>query len=268
MAPLIIVVNDDGVFSPGLHAAAEAVMPLGDVLVIAPRYQQTGMGRSFPREEGLGIIETIPLTIGGKQITAYAVHASPAYTVAYAILEIAGRKPDLCISGINYGENLGRNINCSGTVGAAFEANSHGVAALAVSMEVPVSLQHTEEYPILNWHAAQEVTKHFAAHILANGLENHIAVWNINVPASASAKTPIRLTRLCNETCNEFQPPPKRDWGNPYRIQSRMLPTVSSCPEEDMYAVYIDKVISATPLQWDCTAQGSFHLPEILQLNS
>ena len=62
MRPLILITNDDGVFSPGLAAVAEAVQPLGDLLLVAPRWQQTTMGRAFPRTDGVGRVGSTPST--------------------------------------------------------------------------------------------------------------------------------------------------------------------------------------------------------------
>ena len=120
--PFILLTNDDGIESPGIRAAAEAVLDLGDLIIAAPAKQQSGMGRAFPRLEDTGIIETSCIRINGQEIPAYGVHGSPALAVAHGILEIADRKPDLCISGINYGENLGQTVTCSGTLGAAIES--------------------------------------------------------------------------------------------------------------------------------------------------
>ena len=106
MRPLIIVVNDDGIRFPGLAAAARAAARHGDVLICAPHVQQTSMGRAYPRTEEMGIIEEVDFAPYDK---AYAIHSSPAYAAAHAILELAPRKPDLLVSGINAGGNLGRS---------------------------------------------------------------------------------------------------------------------------------------------------------------
>jgi 5'-nucleotidase len=80
--PLILLTNDDGIRSPGLLAAAEAVADLGELLLSAPIHQQTGMARAFPRTGDLGIIESVELSIGGQPIRGYGVHGSPAYSVS------------------------------------------------------------------------------------------------------------------------------------------------------------------------------------------
>lgn len=116
--PLILITNDNGIQSPGLFAAAQAVADMGKLLVSAPLSQQTGMPRAFPRHPGLGTIKEFELNINGKPIVGYGVDGSPAFAVAHGVLELADRKPALCISGINYGENLGQSLPRSGIVGA------------------------------------------------------------------------------------------------------------------------------------------------------
>mgnify|MGYP003801499625 CR=1 FL=1 len=132
--PLILLTNDDGIKSPGLLASIQAAELLGDLLIVAPRFQQTGMSRSHPNQENGGIIEKWDLEVtNGKKYAAYAVYGSPAQAVSHAVIELAAHKPTVCISGINWGENLGLCISASGTVGAAFEASIYGVPAIATS---------------------------------------------------------------------------------------------------------------------------------------
>ncbi len=130
----ILLTNDDGIQSPGLWAAAEALSTLGYVTVAAPRDQSSGMGRSLPGTSD-GIIQPETLVVHGQSWTVYAVGGSPAQAVLHAILEIMPQKPDLVVSGINYGENIGTGITVSGTVGAAMEGAALGYKALAVSLE-------------------------------------------------------------------------------------------------------------------------------------
>src|ERR1051325_9911415 len=89
MRPLILLTNDDGVHSPGLHAAAEAVAHLGDLLIVAPRHQQTAMSRSMPNEADTGMIDMFTLELGGEARVVYGVHGSPAQAVLHAVLELS-----------------------------------------------------------------------------------------------------------------------------------------------------------------------------------
>ena len=130
MKPLILITNDDGINSPGLHAAAQAVADLGDLLIVAPSTQQTGAGRSYPSKID-DTIHTTSIPLGDSQHVAYMAAVSPAQAVRFAIIEIAERSIDLCVSGINYGENIGSGVTISGTVGAAIEAGCSDIPALA-----------------------------------------------------------------------------------------------------------------------------------------
>ena len=137
--PQILLTNDDGIESPGLWAAAEALSKVGYVHVVAPRDQSSGTGRSYPNSSDGTIMEQT-LQINGQDWQVYAVGGTPAQAVLHAVLEILPLKPDLVVSGINYGENLGESVTASGTVGAAMEAASQGIPALAISLEA--SLEH------------------------------------------------------------------------------------------------------------------------------
>jgi 5'-nucleotidase len=128
--PLILVTNDDGILSPGLRAAAEAVAGLGELLLAAPATQQTSMSRAFSHDTDAGVIERVEMRVGGRAVPAYAVSGSPALTVTHAVLELAERPVGLCVSGVNYGENIGGSIGVSGTVGAALEAANHGIPGI------------------------------------------------------------------------------------------------------------------------------------------
>jgi 5'-nucleotidase len=133
--PQILLVNDDGISSPGLWAAARELSKLGYVTVAAPREQHSGAGRSVPAWSD-GEIKPTQLKIGDQEWTCYAVGGSPTQSVQYGIFGILKHKPDLVVSGINYGENPSTDITMSGTVGAALEGASHGIPSLAISIQL------------------------------------------------------------------------------------------------------------------------------------
>ncbi|MBW7573332.1 5'/3'-nucleotidase SurE [Caproiciproducens faecalis] len=253
--PLILITNDDGIHSPGLRAAAEAVADLGELLIVAPHCQQTSMGRAFPRTNDLGIIETTFLTINGVPTKAYAVHGSPAYAVAHAVLELADRKPDLCVSGINYGENLGTVVTCSGTLGAAFEANSHEIPAIAASLQIPLHLQRKTDYSPADWNAAAEITRRAAQAVLKDGMPDGATVLNINVPDQLRDVDHYHITRQSHQNYFCFIRPEKRDFSKKFELKSQLSVDMDTLePDSDIYAVYIDKAISITPMTWNMTA--------------
>jgi len=140
--PTILFTNDDGIESPGLWAAVKAFQGSGRLLVAAPREQQSGMGRSMPHYSE-GRIFPYEAPIDCDDCSAYAVDGTPAQAVQHAILELASEAPALLVSGINYGENTGNGVTISGTVGAALEAASLGIPAIAVSQQTPTDLHRS-----------------------------------------------------------------------------------------------------------------------------
>ena len=140
--PQILLTNDDGILSPGLWAAAASLSRLGFVTVTAPRDQCSGMGRSLPSTSD-GIIEEKQVEVNDQAWTVYSVGGSPAQTVLYGILDVMKHKPDLVVSGINYGENVATGVTISGTVGAALEGAALGIPSLAVSLEAAPELHLT-----------------------------------------------------------------------------------------------------------------------------
>lgn len=247
--PLILITNDDGIGSPGLKAAVRGALQVGDVFVSAPHCQQTAMGRAFPRIQDLGIIEERAYEVNHVQVPAYAVHGSPAYAAAYGILELAPRKPDLCISGINYGENLGMTLTSSGTLGAAFEASSQGVPAIAVSVQADLSLHRSEKFPDHDWTVPEQVVARWAFWMLYHRREQRIDVLNINIPCKIQSADDYRITTQSRQNWIEFCPPPDRDHDRPFSLKTECRVDEWSLEKEsDIYAVYTDHMISVTPL--------------------
>jgi 5'-nucleotidase len=258
--PLILLVNDDGVFSPGLHATAEAVADLGDLLIAGPATQQTSMGRARPRKPPLGTIEAVTVDVHGEPHPAYAINASPAMVVAHAIIELAPRKPALCISGANYGENVAFSLTGSGTVGAAVEAASFHIPALAVSTETDIHTAHTDDYPPLDWTAVKHFTRQMALQLLERGLPEHVALLNLNLPSDATPETPIRITQLSQTNYYTFlEEQEDRDFTQPFRLMEEKVADKALLePDSDVMAVIHDRVVSLTPIARNLTAGADF----------
>lgn len=255
MKPLILLTNDDGVFSPGLAAVAAAVRPFGELLVVAPRFQQTTMGRAFPHHAQTGRIEELEIMAGDLQTVAYAVEGSPAQAVAHAILELADRKPVLCISGINYGANIGLALTCSGTLGAAFEADSHGIPTIAISRQTPLHWQRAADYPATDWSAAQKCLIKVVESVLTEGFPCNTPILNINVPDQPANPLQVRLTRQSRFNDSVFVQPGVRDRGCPFQLATRLNTDYNLLDQDsDAYALYVERAISVTPLTWDMTA--------------
>lgn len=250
-----MLTNDDGIASPGLLALLRAVRPLGDLLIVAPRHQQSGTGRSYVKN--VGITETHLLQVDGTPVQAYSVEASPAQSVHIGLLLFAPRRPDLLISGINYGENVGSSVTLSGTVGAAWEAATVGVPALAVSLEVDVE-HHFAHSETVDFRSASRFAHRFASAILRNGLPPGVDIVNVNVPMSATADTPWRMTRVSRFTHfhDTIQP---NDLGEKVITgYHRNLDLSHVEPDSDLYVLFHDQAVTVTPLTVDTTARADF----------
>ena len=260
-SPLILVTNDDGIHSPGLRAAAEAVAGLGELLLVAPAKQQTSMSRAFPHDADVGVIEQVDVAVGGRAVTAYAVTGSPALAVTHAVLELARRPIGLCVSGINYGENIGGSIAVSGTVGAAMEASTHGIPGLAVSVTVKVNEWRT--FGTVDWTAARHFTRLLATRVLAEGMPDGVSVLNLNVPQTATADTELRRTRQSRQPYYvRGRPDPARPLDQPYQFPVDVIVDWDTLePGTDIHAVVRDRVASVTPLTWGMTADTDWQPP-------
>ena len=250
----ILLTNDDGIKSPGLWAAAEALSDLGFVTVAAPQKQSSGMGRSLPSSSD-GTIRTKVMRICGKEWTVYAVGGSPAQAVLHGILEIMPQRPDLVVSGINYGENVGTGVTISGTVGAALEAASHGIPALAMSLET--GREHHLSYSTeIDFSAAAHFTKMFGRILLSKLLPADVDLIKLDVPCDATPETPWEVTRLSKQLYFEPVTPKRTSWDVPETVGYRRIDHADGCrPDTDVYAMRVKRVVSVTPLSLDMTSR-------------
>ena len=251
--PLILITNDDGIKSPGLLAAIGAVCDLGEVLIVAPRYQQSGAGRCFLSSDGA--IHQEYIEVKGLTIPAFSVDGSPAQAVQHGLVELAPRHPDLLVAGINYGENVGSGVTISGTVGAVLEGAAFGIPGLAVSLEAPTEyhLSHSED---IDFRAAAFFTRLFAQRLLSVVLPPDVDALKLEVPQDAMEETPWRLTRVSRQPY--FYPVP----GNrthladkvPLRYEMRIdLDTLEE--DSDVFALAQERVVAVSPLSLDLTSR-------------
>lgn len=180
---LILVTNDDGIYAPGLAALYQELRQLGEVMVVAPESEQSAVGHAISLSTPLRVKQA-PLVGGG---CGWAVSGTPADCVKIALAELLPAAPDLVVSGINLGPNVGVNVLYSGTVSAATEA-----AILGVRQAVAVSLN---AYKDADFATAARVTGKLLARLQAQPPAEPFCL-NVNLPAlPEDAIKGVRLTR-------------------------------------------------------------------------
>jgi 5'-nucleotidase len=252
--PLILFTNDDGIQSPGLWAAVRAFADAGDLLIVAPREQQSGTGRSLPVHSKGVIYPTEPPN--GEPGTAYAVDGTPAQAVQHGVIEIADRLPSLVVSGINYGDNLGNGVTISGTVGAALEAASMGIPALAVSQQTHHDLHLTYSTEV-DFTAAAHFAHFFGTWLLNNPIHpDDVDLLKIDVPLGATPESEWAVTRLSRRRVYWPTRPERASWAENGRLGYKYDTDPSKAePTSDVHAVLHRGVISVTPMSLDMTSR-------------
>jgi 5'-nucleotidase len=164
----ILLTNDDGVYAPGLRALRRQLQRLGDVTVVAPLAEQSGVGHSITLLTPLIVQEVFE----DEQRVGWLVEGSPADCVKLACLELLDAPPDLVVSGLNLGANVGINVLYSGTVAAAVEGAFFGHRSIAVSLEF-------SEHP--NFDRAAALAVHVIKQILRHEPPEAL-LFNVNLP--------------------------------------------------------------------------------------
>ncbi len=252
--PQILLTNDDGIRSPGLWAAAGTLASIGYVTVAAPKEQSSGMGRSLPNSSS-GIIHEEKLHVNGQDWTVYAVSGSPAQAVLHGVLEIMPQKPDLIVSGINYGENVGHGVTISGTVGAAMEGASLGYPSLAVSLQADqrYHLSYSDE---VDFSAAAYFTAYFANILLQKKMPSDVQVLKVDVPSDATTKTNWQVTRVARQRYYEPVTPKRKSWDVPGFVSYKEAAILGGEDKDsDVYALRKKKIVSVTPISPDMTSR-------------
>jgi 5'-nucleotidase len=240
----ILVTNDDGVRTEGLAALAAALKPLGEVLVVAPAKEASAVGHALTLHH--------PLRLEPMGEGMFAVDGTPTDCVNIAVAIILKGLPDLVVSGINTGWNLGDDVTYSGTVSGALEGALLGVPSLAVS------LQRTREP--FDFAAAAAAAAYLAGRVLERGLPARTFL-NINVPRSVTRgfKVTVQAKRNHVTSVAERVDPKRRAY---YWIDEAL----DEWEPHDLsdYQAVRDGYISVTPLQPDLTAHDALRLVERL----
>jgi 5'-nucleotidase len=244
----ILISNDDGVYASGILAAKHAVEDLGDVTIVAPANQQSGIGRALTLFEPLRI-NSLTLNDGTP---AYSVSGTPTDAITLGIFEVLDEKPDLVISGINVGHNTGKGeLTTSGTIGAAMEAAALGIPSIAVSQEVSNSEMKFERHVELDYSVTEKILYEISEKIIKKGLPNGADLLNLNVPAKPSTEE-ILITRLGERMYNPTIDVRLDPRGKPY-YWINGLPYKGELEGTDGYGLKVLNQPTLTPLKIDCT---------------
>ena len=186
----ILIANDDGYLAPGLAALVAAVQGLGEIDVIAPEQNASGTSNALTLNRPLQVFE-----VAGASPRMRFVNGTPSDCVHVALTGLLGYRPDLVLSGINQGANMGDDTLYSGTVAAAMEGYLFGLPAIAFS-------QVLKGWTDLD--AAGRVVRSVVQQVLAQGLAGHPFLLNVNIPNRPDADVlPRRITRLGRRHASE-----------------------------------------------------------------
>jgi 5'-nucleotidase len=235
----ILVTNDDGVDAPGLLALHKALQEVGEVTVFAPDHNWSAAGHTKTMHKPLRVNQaTLP-----DGTLAYTTTGAPSDCVALVVLGMLEHQPDLVVSGINQGANVGHDITYSGTVAAAMEAVIFGIPALAVSLD---------SYQDRDFVYAARFAARLVKLVLERGLPPNTFL-NVNVPAVPQEKIAgIKITRLGKRVYSDKLVERQDPRGRNYYWIGGGLP--SGVPEEgtDIWAL-ANNYVSITPLHLDMT---------------
>ncbi len=236
----ILVTNDDGIGAPGLFHLQQALQGVGRVTVIAPDHEWTAAGHTKTMHKPLRVNE-VKLPDG---FPAYVTNGAPSDCVALAVLGFLPRSPDLVVSGINQGANVGHDLTYSGTVAAAIEGTISGIPSIAVSLAADQGGDFT--------YAAQ-CAAYLARQVLARGLPPG-ALLNVNVPNLPPEQVAgVEITRLGHRVYRDELVRRQDPRGRYYYWIGGQRPTGVADEEGTDFWALAHNYISVTPVRLDMT---------------
>ncbi len=239
----ILLTNDDGIYAPGLAALERELRTLGDVCLVAPATEQSGVGHAITFLSPLICKEIYD----GETRRGWAVEGSPADCVKLGVFEFSDSRPDLVVSGVNSGLNAGINVLYSGTVAAAIEGAFFGITSLAVSLEYD---EHAD------YGAAARIGRRVIEQVLAQK-GSAPELYNINIPTSAIASprglrvVPMAVARYSERFIKRQDPK-----GRTYYWAAGEMPPCQDMADSDLAAL-AEGFVTLTPLQFDMTKSAS-----------
>ncbi len=249
----ILLTNDDGIYAPGLAALEWELREIGEVCVVAPATEQSGVGHSITFLSPLICNEVYE----GDRLRGWAVEGSPADSVKLGIFEFCPRRPDLVVSGINGGLNAGINVLYSGTVAAAIEGAFFDITSIAVSLEY-------------DEHAQYEKAARLARHVIQQILhlkDDRPQLYNMNIPTVAlERQTSIRVVPMGVERYGEEFIKRTDPRGRKYYWATNEPPPPPGEHETDLTALS-KGFVTLTPLEYDMTKSSVLNIMEKWEIN-
>ena len=240
--PLILLTNDDGIHAEGLRCLRNAVGSLGDVVIAAPESEQSAVGHAITLYDPIRVSE---ISHNGA-FYGYGIRGTPADAVKLAIQALLPRPPDVVLSGINNGANLGFNVLYSGTVSAATEAAILGVPGIAFSFA-------QKKDPPFRWTTPH--LQHLTEWVLENSLPKGVAL-SVNMPAVPPERIKgYKITRQGTSGARDVYDRREDPRGNLYFWLTEETPPSEIDHDVDMLAVR-QGYVSVTPLFNDLTAHS------------
>ncbi|MGQ9781976.1 MAG: 5'/3'-nucleotidase SurE [Nitrososphaeria archaeon] len=245
----ILITNDDGYYSEGIRVLHDSVKELGEALIVAPEGPQSGASMSLTFHKPLRINRVV---VGNT--LAYTVSGSPADAVMLGIHSILKRRPDIVVSGINYGDNCTfQDVFASGTVAGAIEGAINRIPSIAFSMVVPETAIFSPGSMDLSFERTSPVAKSITSWVLDRGLPHGVDLLNVNFPLQVDEMTSVLVTKLARRKYSDYAIERKDPRGRPYFwIWGKRFSKFEKWT--DAYAIHFAKAISITPISLNLTA--------------
>jgi len=244
--PNILVVNDDGITAPGIKNLIEVVRELGNVVVVAPDGPQSGMGHAITIGKPLRF-DRVDLYPG---VEMYKCSGTPVDCVKLAVNKIfKGKKPDLCVSGINHGLNNSINVIYSGTMSAAVEGAIEGIPSIGFSLD-----DFSQE---ADFSHCKEFIKSISEQVLEHGLPP-ATLLNVNFPSGDNLKG-IKICRQANAKWAEEFEERKDPYHRSYYWLTGVFENYDNGEDTDVWALE-HGFVSVVPVQFDLTAHHAIPL--------
>ncbi|RZL18490.1 MAG: 5'/3'-nucleotidase SurE [Pedobacter sp.] len=244
--PNILVVNDDGITALGIKNLMEVMQELGNVVVVAPDSPQSGMGHAITIGKPIRF-DKVDLYPG---VEMYKCSGTPVDCVKLAVNKIfKGKKPDLCVSGINHGLNNSINVLYSGTMSAAVEGAIEKIPSIGFSLDdfaADADFSFTKKY-----------IKNICEQVLANGLPEGILL-NVNFPKGDGLKG-IKICRQANAKWMEEFDERKDPYNRPYYWLTGVFQNFDKGEDTDVWALE-NGYVSVVPVQFDLTAHHAIQM--------